>query len=93
MQKVPELVVNERMSQGKRVKSPREKKKVSGRSIEEMNEEPNIDVEEMLEELGGENGRGSSGQVQGRRRQKKRPLKVVVTPWNGGECAKTRNIK
>ena len=33
MQKVRELVVNERMLQGKRVKSPKEKKKVPGWSF------------------------------------------------------------
>ena len=38
MQRVPELVVNERMSQGKRVKSLKEKKEVPGWSIEEMKE-------------------------------------------------------
>ena len=36
LQKVPELVVTERMSQGKRAKSPKEKKKVPGWSIAEM---------------------------------------------------------
>ena len=30
MQQVPELAVNERMSQDKRVKNPKEKKKVTG---------------------------------------------------------------
>ena len=51
MQKVPELVVNERMSQGKRVNNPKEKKKVPGWSIEEMKERPNIAVEEDTEEM------------------------------------------
>ena len=36
MQKVPELVVHDRMSQGKRVKGRKGKKKVPGWSIEEM---------------------------------------------------------
>ena len=44
MQKVPELVVNERMSQGERLKTPKEKKKVPGWSIEAMKERPNIAV-------------------------------------------------
>ena len=48
--KVPELVVNERMSQGKKVKNPK-KKKVPGWSIEEMKERPNIGVEEDTEEM------------------------------------------
>ena len=52
VQKVPELVVDECMSQGKRVKSPKEKKKVPGWSIEEMKEKPNITVEEGTEENG-----------------------------------------
>ena len=51
MQKVAELVVNKRMSQGKTVKDTKEKKKVSGWSIEEMNERPNIAVEEDTEEM------------------------------------------
>ena len=38
MQKVPEPVVQERMSQGKGAKGPKEKKKVQGWSIEEMKE-------------------------------------------------------
>ena len=45
IQKVPELVVNERMSQGERVKNPKVKKKVKGWSIGEMKERPNIAVE------------------------------------------------
>ena len=64
------------MSQGKKgVKGRKEKKRVPGSSVEEMKEKNNC-VEEMeslkperngpmLEESGGKNGRGSSGQVQG----------------------------
>ena len=51
MQKVHELVVNERMSQGERVKSPKEEKKVPGWSIEEMKEKSIIAVEEDTEEM------------------------------------------
>ena len=52
MQKVPELIVNKRMSQGKkRGKDTKEKKKVPGCSIEEMKERPNIAVEEDTEEM------------------------------------------
>ena len=51
MQKVPELVVNERMSQGKKEKDTKEKKKVPGWSIEEVKERPNIAVEEDTEEM------------------------------------------
>ena len=51
MQKVPELVVNKRMSQGKNVKDTKEKKNVPGWSIEEMKERPNIAVEEDTEEM------------------------------------------
>ena len=51
MQKVLELVVHECMSQGKRVKSPTEKKKVPGWSIDEMKEKPLIAVEEDTDEV------------------------------------------
>ena len=47
MQKVLELVVNERMSQGERVRNSNEKKKVPGWSIEEN--EGKEDTEEMKE--------------------------------------------
>ena len=50
MQKVPELVVQERMSQGKGVKGLKEKYKVQGWSIEEMTEKPNVAVVEDTEE-------------------------------------------
>ena len=52
MRKVPELVVNDRMSGGKRVKNPKEKKNVPVWSVEEMKERPNILVEEDTEEIG-----------------------------------------
>ena len=42
MQKVPELVVQERTVQGKGVKGLKDKKKVSGWSAAEMREKPNI---------------------------------------------------
>ena len=51
MQNVPELVVHERMSQGKGVKGLKEKKKVPGWSVEEMKEKPNIAVVEDTEEM------------------------------------------
>ena len=50
MQKVPELVASKRMSQGKKGKDTKEKTKVSGWSIEDMKERPNIAVEENTEE-------------------------------------------
>ena len=50
IQKVPELAVNEPMSQGERVKNPTVKKKVPGWSVEEMKEKPNIAEEEDTEE-------------------------------------------
>ena len=50
MHKVLELVVNERMSQGKKGKDTKENKKVPW-SIEEMEERPNIAVEEDTEEM------------------------------------------
>ena len=58
MQKGPELVVQERRSQGKWVKGRKEKKKVPGWSIEEMKEKPNIAVVDDTEEMG--KWRGSS---------------------------------
>ena len=51
MQKVLGLVVNKRMSQGKKEKDAKEKKKVPGWSIEEMNERPNIAMKEDTEEI------------------------------------------
>ena len=51
MQKVPELVVNKRMSQGEKGRDTKEKKKVPGWSTEEMKERPNIAVEEDTEEM------------------------------------------
>ena len=51
MQKVPELVVNKRTSQGEKEKDTKEKKKVPGWSIEEMKERPNIAVEVDTEEM------------------------------------------
>ena len=51
MQKVPELVVNKRMSQGKNGKDTKEKKNLPGWSIEEMKVRPNIAVEEDTEEM------------------------------------------
>ena len=50
-QKVLELVVHERMSRGKMMKYTKEKKKVSGWSIEKMKEKPNIAVVEDTEEM------------------------------------------
>ena len=51
MRKVLELVVHERMSQGKWVKGFKEKKKVSGWSMEEMRRKPNVAVEVDAEEM------------------------------------------
>ena len=49
IQKVAELVVQKRVSHGKGVKGPKEKKRVPGWSIEEMKEKPNIAVEDTEE--------------------------------------------
>ena len=51
MQNVPELLVHERMSQGIGVTGIKEKKKVSGWSMEEMKEKLSIAVEEESEEV------------------------------------------
>ena len=50
IQKVSELVVNERMSQGERLKNPKVNKKVSEWSIQEMKERTNFAEEEDTEE-------------------------------------------
>ena len=51
MQKVPEVVVHKRTSQGKGVKGREEKKNVPGWSMEVMKEKPNIAVVEDTEEM------------------------------------------
>ena len=51
MQKVPELVVHDRMSQGKGVKDVKEKKKVPVWSTEEMREKLSIAVVEVTDEM------------------------------------------
>ena len=51
MQKVPELVVNERMSPGTRVKSLKVKRKVPGWSMEELKKKPNAAVVEDTEDM------------------------------------------
>ena len=51
-QKVPELVVNERMQQDRRVKkTPKKRRQLPGRSTEEMKERPNVAVEEHTKEM------------------------------------------
>ena len=55
---VPERVVHERKSQCKGVKGLKEKKNVSGWSVEEVKETPNVAVEEDTEEM--RNWRGLS---------------------------------
>ena len=90
MQKAPESVVHEHMSQGEKVRSTKKQKNVKGWSTEDMKDKANRsfggrhrrneDVESfeprgngsMLEEVGGKNGGGSSGQVQGRGQQQGR---------------------
>ena len=94
MQKVSELVVNERMSQGTSVKSPKEKKRVPGWCIEELKEKPHIAVEEDTEEM--RKWRGLSQSETDRcwkrlrnltsawsKKAKEVPFEVEVTPWNG----------
>ena len=51
MQKVPGLVVHERMSQGKTVKGTEEKKNVKGWSTEEMKDKPSSSWEDDTEEM------------------------------------------
>ena len=51
VQKVPELVVNKRMSRGEKGNDTKEKKKVPGWPIEETKERPNIAVKEDTEEM------------------------------------------
>ena len=56
MQQVPELVVHERMSQGKEVTETKENKKVKGWSTEDMKDKPNSLLEEDIEEMRGWRG-------------------------------------
>ena len=52
MQKVPELVVHERISQGKKkVRGAKEKNKVKGWSTDEMKDKPNNLLEEITKEV------------------------------------------
>ena len=51
MRRVPELVLHERMSHGKRVKGLKEGKKIAGRSVEDMEEELNVAEKEDSEEV------------------------------------------
>ena len=51
MQKVPELLVHERMSQSEEVRGTEEKKNVKGWSTEEMKDKPNSLLEEDTEEM------------------------------------------
>ena len=51
MQKVPELVVHERMSQGKKARGIEEKKKVKGWSTEEIKDKPISSLEEDTREM------------------------------------------
>ena len=51
IQKAPELVVHERMSQSKGVKGKKEKKKVKGLSTEEMKENQAALLEKDTEEM------------------------------------------
>ena len=102
MQKVPELVVQERMSQGEGSKREKESTRMvyrrdegktkcccggRHRRIEEIEKFKPERNGPTLEEFGGKNGGGSPGQDSGRRKQKR------GTPWNGGGYAKTRKNK
>ena len=52
MQMALELLVHERMSRSKGVKSTQEKNKVKGRSTEEVKGKPSSSLEEDTEEMG-----------------------------------------
>ena len=104
MQKVLELVVHERMSQGKRANSLKEKKHVPGWSIEEMKEKPNVAVVEDTEEMMKWTGlsemdlcwKDLAERVEEEEKKvEERPSEVGVPPWNGEGCVKqeTQNKK
>ena len=102
MHKVPELVANERMIQGQRVKYTKVKKEVPGWSTEEMKERPNVAMEEDTEEMKRWRGPNQSEMDPWRRKswtstKSKRAkgwlLKAEVTSWNGEEYARTRDFK
>ena len=109
LQEVPELVVHERMSQGKGVKGMKEKEKVIGWSTEEMREKPNVALEEDSEEMRKWRGLSQSEMdqcwknlVEWKRKSwtstrskkaKERPSLVEVPRWNEGGCAKSRNTE
>ena len=46
----------------------------------------------MLEEVGGKNGGGSSGQLLGREQQKGLHSEAEAPRWNGGACEEATNI-
>ena len=87
------------MSQGERVNSPKGKKKVPGRSIEEMKEKPIFAVEEDTEEMRKWRGLRQSEmdlcwkKLAEKMEAREVPLRAEVTSWNGRECAETRDSK
>ena len=87
------------MTRGERVNSPKEKKQVPGWSIEEMKEKPIIAVEEDTEEMRKWRGLSQSEmdlcwkKLAEKMEAREVPLRAEVTPWNGRECAKTRDTK
>ena len=87
------------MSQGETGKETKEKKKVPGRSIEEMKERPNIAVEEDTEEMKRwrvrwiyagriwrKEWKRKSWTSTKSKRAREEPSKVEETSWNGEEC-------
>ena len=81
MQKVPEPVVHEltrqrgegsqREKESTRMVFRRDEGKTNIAGVEDTEERGNGEFKARAEEFGGENGRGSLGQVQGRRKQKR----------------------
>ena len=86
MQKVLELVVHERMSQGQGVKSIKGKMKVIGWSPEEMREKPNIALEEDTEEMRKWKGLSQSEMDQCWKKLAERMEEEVLDKYNVEEC-------
>ena len=101
-----QLVVHQRMSQGKGVKGFKEKKIVPGWSIVEMKEKPNVAEEEDSEEVKKRRVLSQSEMDQSWKNWVERMEKEILdkykveeskreafsrgASWNGGGCAKTR---
>ena len=93
MRKAPELVVNERMLQGQRVKNTEAKKEVPGWSTEEMRKWRSLHQSEMdlcWKKLA---KRMEEEVLDKYKVEESRRLPLKATLWNGEKYAETRDIK